>query len=454
VIAVAFLAVPAVAGIPGRLIEGCGRWIGLAVALEALSVVGFVLVFKLIFGPRMRWRQASASGLRALGASSLLPAGNMIGPAIGARSGGEDDTPLAGLARSTIALTVITLVPGVIVLGTLSLALWLGLVDGPHDARLMLPAAGFTLAFVAAVAQIRRPSTPRDPRSDEAGRLRRSARLLAAALRPVADGVVEARCMLVGRDWKLLGAVAYYAFDNAVLWAAFHAYGHTPAPSVIVMGYLVGSLGAALPTPAGLGAVEGGLIGALVLYGAPAGPAAGAVLLYRGVSLLLPVALSACAWALLPLARLRLQAADRRARRWGPRDDDRLTCAIGAGLRPARPRTCRDSQARWLRGPHPASVVPTASEQLIGEFLTDVPASRAPAVLADRVEHVVDVALFDLGCGLRAAAVDLTVSPVPACLSLIDGPPHMRDQQHDGCDRPGQPRDDEDEHRSIYSSSS
>jgi uncharacterized membrane protein YbhN (UPF0104 family) len=84
------------------------------------------------------------------------------------------------------------------------------------------------------------------------------------------------------------------------------------------MGYLVGSLGAALPMPAGLGAVEGGLIGALVLYGAPAGPAAGAVLLYRGVSLLLPVALSACAWALLPLARLRLQAADRRTRRWAP----------------------------------------------------------------------------------------------------------------------------------------
>jgi uncharacterized membrane protein YbhN (UPF0104 family) len=88
----------------------------------------------------------------------------------------------------------------------------------------------------------------------------------------VSDGVVQARCVLVARDWKLLGAVGYYAFDNAVLWAAFHAYGHTPAPSVIVMGYLVGSLGAAVPMPAGNGAVEGGLIGALVLYGAPAAP--------------------------------------------------------------------------------------------------------------------------------------------------------------------------------------
>jgi hypothetical protein len=60
-----------------------------------------------------------------------------------------------------------------------------------------------------------------------------------------------------------------------------------------VMGYLVGSLAGALPIPAGLGVLEGGLIGALVLYGAPAAPAAAAVLLYRGISLSVPIALGA-----------------------------------------------------------------------------------------------------------------------------------------------------------------
>jgi hypothetical protein len=49
---------------------------------------------------------------------------------------------------------------------------------------------------------------------------------------------------------------------------------------VIVLGYLVGSLAAAAPIPAG-GVLEGGQIGARVLYGAPLAPAAGAVLLYR-----------------------------------------------------------------------------------------------------------------------------------------------------------------------------
>jgi hypothetical protein len=74
------------------------------------------------------------------------------------------------------------------------------------------------------------------------------------------------------------------------------------------MGYLVGSLGAALPIPAGIGALEGGLIGALVLYGTPAAAATAAVLLYRGVSLLIAVPLGALAWVPQPLAKLPLFA--------------------------------------------------------------------------------------------------------------------------------------------------
>lgn len=304
-IAIAFLAVPPLAGIPGRLIEGCGGWIALAVTLEALSVVGFVLVFKLVFGGGMSWRRASGSGLRALGASSLLPAGGIVGPVLGARSSGVSDEPLATLTRSTITFTVITLAPNVIVLGAFAVLLWLGLLRGPHDVLRTLPAAAFTLAVLSALVLIGRSSTSHRRWSAGGARRGRAASWLGVALRLVPNGVAEARSVLVTRNWKLLGAVGYYAFDNAVLWAAFHAYGHAPAPSVIVMGYLVGSLASAAPVPGGFGAVEGGLIGALVLYGVPAGPAASAVLLYRGVSLLLPVALSACAWLLLPAASLR-----------------------------------------------------------------------------------------------------------------------------------------------------
>jgi hypothetical protein len=52
-VAFAFLAVSSLAGVPARVIEGCAKWIGLAGALELLSVLGFVVVFKLVFGARM-----------------------------------------------------------------------------------------------------------------------------------------------------------------------------------------------------------------------------------------------------------------------------------------------------------------------------------------------------------------------------------------------------------------
>ena len=304
-LAVAFLAAAPVFDIPRTPLAGCAAWIALAFLLETLSVLGFVLVFKLIFGKDMtRWR-VIASGLRALGASSMLPGGVVVGPALGARSDGGKNVPFSALTRATVAFAVITLLPGVIVVGILGVVLWLGLLPGPHDAVRTLPASGFTVALVTALIMCGRSPASRAQRSETGARGTAVTRQIAACLGAARDGVPAARAALRAGDWKLLGTLAYYAFDNAALWAAFHAFGATPRPTVIVMGYLVGSLGAAVPVPAGLGAVEGGLIGALVLYGAPAGPAAGAVLLYRAVSLLLPVGLGAPAWALLPVTRLR-----------------------------------------------------------------------------------------------------------------------------------------------------
>ncbi|MBV9918003.1 MAG: flippase-like domain-containing protein [Solirubrobacterales bacterium] len=299
-----FVAAP-VAGVRRPTLAGCAVWTGLASGLEALSVLGFLLVFKLVFGARMSWRQSIASGLRGLGASSLLPAGGIVGPAVGARSSSDEPPSLAGLTRPTIAFTVVNLVPEAIVLGLLGLSLRLGWLEGPRDAGRTLPAAAVALAILAVVAFARRRRRRHHHGRPTSRGWWAAPGAAQAAAAVVLDGLVDARSILAARNWKLLGALGYYAFDNAVLWAAFHAYGHTPPASVIVMGYLVGSLGSAVPLPGGVGAVEGGLIGALVLYGAPAAPAAGAVLLYRSVSLLLPVALSACAWMLLPARRLR-----------------------------------------------------------------------------------------------------------------------------------------------------
>jgi uncharacterized membrane protein YbhN (UPF0104 family) len=291
-VAAVFLALPALAGVPARLVHGCAAWIAAAGVLELLSAVGFVVAFKLVFAAPISWRRSVPAALRALGATTILPGGGFIGPTMGAWSTSEDKPSISRLTRATITFVILTNAPEAVMLAAVGTLLWLGLPDGPHQSTLtILPAllAGGLLmgTWLAGRSSRRRPPSSRRGLGSHA---------LAKPVSAVSDGVSDARALVTARDWKLIGAVAYYAFDNAVLWAAFHAFGSPPAFGVIVMGYLVGSLAGALPLPGGLGVVDGGLIGALVLYGSPAAPAAAAVLLYRGLSLALPVALGAIGW--------------------------------------------------------------------------------------------------------------------------------------------------------------
>jgi uncharacterized protein (TIRG00374 family) len=65
------------------------------------------------------------------------------------------------------------------------------------------------------------------------------------------------------------------------------------------MGYLIGQLGGLLPIPGGIGGIDGGLIGTLVVYGVPVAGAAAAVLAYRLILFWLPLIVGGVAfWAL------------------------------------------------------------------------------------------------------------------------------------------------------------
>jgi uncharacterized protein (TIRG00374 family) len=58
---------------------------------------------------------------------------------------------------------------------------------------------------------------------------------------------------------------------------------------VILMGYLIGQLGGLLPLPGGIGGIDGGLIGTLIVFGTPAAVTAAAVLAYRLILFWLPL---------------------------------------------------------------------------------------------------------------------------------------------------------------------
>ena len=296
-VAAALLAAPALAAVPTRVIAGCAAWIVTGGVLELVSALGFVVFFKLVFAGPISWRRTTPAALRALGASTVLPGGPLIGGAAGVWSASTEKPSLAQVARSTITFTILINAPEAMMLGALGTLLWLGLPSGPHQTALTILPAVLAVGLLGAT-WFARPTSRGHPPSRR--RHRRFWRALAKPTGAVSASITEARGLVRAGNWKLVGALAYYAFDNAVLWAAFHAYGHAPQTGVVVMGYLVGSLAGALPIPAGLGVLEGGLIGALVLYGAPAAPAAAAVLLYRGISLTVPVALGALGCARRP----------------------------------------------------------------------------------------------------------------------------------------------------------
>ena len=103
--------------------------------------------------------------------------------------------------------------------------------------------------------------------------------------------------MRSGNRRVLAGSIGYWAFDNAVLWATFHAFGLSPPITIILMGYLIGQLGGLLPIPGGIGGIDLGLIGTLIVYGTPAAGTAAAVLAYRVILFWLPLVVGGIAFA-------------------------------------------------------------------------------------------------------------------------------------------------------------
>ena len=90
----------------------------------------------------------------------------------------------------------------------------------------------------------------------------------------------------------LLGGSAAITMCHALaLWAAQHSVSGSARIVDVVIVYLVASaIGAASPTPGGLGAIEIALVTGLTRVGTPASEAAASVILYRFISFWLPIA--------------------------------------------------------------------------------------------------------------------------------------------------------------------
>jgi uncharacterized membrane protein YbhN (UPF0104 family) len=295
--------VPGLGSLRDRLAGAQPAWIALAAALQLGSCAGYVLVFRGVFCQRMSWRTSTEIGLSELAANSLLSVGGAGGLALGAwilRRGG---LTAAFIARRTVAFFLLTSLAnvGFLVLGGLGLATGL-LGDSPSFLLGLIPAiAGLGAIALALAARSLATRLARRPMRTR----------VVAAAEAVGEGVDEALAVVRrGNPAILVGASAYLLFDVAMLGACFKAFGNdVPAVGILLVAYLIGQLGSLIPIPGGIGGVDGGLIGTLVLYGVDPADAAAAVIAYRGLLLTIPAALGLPALAVLR-RRLRDEAHD------------------------------------------------------------------------------------------------------------------------------------------------
>ena len=293
VVGLVLLLAPGLGQVRDRLTEARPEWVALAVVFEALSCVSYVLMFRPVFCQSMPWRTSWEIGLAELGAGSIVPASGAGGLALGAWILSQGGMPAERIARRSVAFFIIKSSVNFVAVAVLGTVLALGLVGPDLSPWLtVVPAAGAVLV-IAAVLVVPRLGVGA-PVPADAGRTRKALREVRKALvggTREAVEIVRSRNLLV-----IVGALGYWAWDNAVLWAAFHAFDYSPPITVILMGYLIGQLGGLLPLPGGLGGIDGGLIGTLIVYGVPAAATTAAVLTYRVILFWLPLLLGAVAF--------------------------------------------------------------------------------------------------------------------------------------------------------------
>lgn len=283
-------------GVPGldsagdRIAHANSAWVAVGVVLEVLSCAGYVVLFELVFG-RLGKGLTSRLSLSELAVNSVVSVSGLAGIALGAWVLRSKGISVARIAKRSVLIFVLTSAVNVGAVVTIGVLMWLGLLPGSRNPLLTLLPAAVALASIAgtlSLAAWARRAASRKPL--ERGRA-------AVALTALSGGVEDAVRLIRERDWRLLGAVAYWLLDNLVLYACLAAFGHAPSVWVVAMAYLVGMLANSVPVPGGFLAVEGGLVGMLLLFGVrPASAVIAAVIVYRAISLWIPAVIGSLAF--------------------------------------------------------------------------------------------------------------------------------------------------------------
>jgi putative heme transporter len=278
-----------------RAAHADARWVAAAAVFELLSFAGYVALLWLVAGratPRMGIRESTEVTLGGAAATRLVPTGGVGGAALtlwALRRSGLEARQAGRTLLTFLVLLYAVFLAAIAIAGTL-LALGVADTQGPL-ALTALPAALSAAGIAAALGLGLRRRRAVAETSSRAGLL--------------GDAVDDALRLVRSADWRLLGALAWWAFDGAVLWAMLDAFGAGVPLLVVVLAYFVGQVGNLVPIP---GAVSGGIAGVLLAFGVDADLAIVSVLGYRAVAIWLPAPIGLAALASLRITLRRWAA--------------------------------------------------------------------------------------------------------------------------------------------------
>jgi uncharacterized protein (TIRG00374 family) len=294
---------PALADLPDvwtKLGDGHLGWLALALVLEALSFVGHAILFRAVSveggGTRIGLRASTEITLAGHAATRLFASAGAGGIALTAwalKKSGMEARDVAARMTTFMVLLYSVYMGSLVIFGV---GLYTGILSGGGSFAMTIVPAIFGAVVIAIVAS--------------AQFVRRGETRIQKWLSPVGDGVRDASRLIKRGNLGLLGAIMWWAFDIACLWACFEAFGDSPAVAALVIAYFVGMLANTLPLPGGVGGVDGGMIGMFVAFGVNPATAIVAVLAYRFFAFWLPIGPGAVSYATLRRTISRWEAED------------------------------------------------------------------------------------------------------------------------------------------------
>jgi uncharacterized protein (TIRG00374 family) len=283
----------------GKLGDADPLWIAIAIGFNVAAYATYVALFKAVVGGdalRLTWTETYEINMAGVAASLLFAAGGAGGVALTYWA-----LRKAGMARRDVARRMIAFVSlhyafyplALIVFGLL---LRTGVVNGENSVELtIVPAgvAGLLIVVGVLVALIPSDLERRLAPYAHGEKARSLVKTMAKGPATVGEGLRFALGLFAHPSrggLALIGAAGFWAFSIGVLWASFHALGvHVPL-AVVVQGYFLGMVANLIPlAPAGVGAVDAGMIGAFVLFGVPEQTVFPAILVFRLISFWMPI---------------------------------------------------------------------------------------------------------------------------------------------------------------------